>query len=808
MPVSTKNRFLLLYGSQTGQAKAISEEIAEKAEKFNLTADLHCLSQTEKKFNIEREHCVVIVTSTTGDGEPPDTAQKFVRRLKKKTLPSNHLENLNYALLGLGDSNYTNFCNNGKTIDRQLEQLGAKRFYESGWADDAVGLEIAAEPWMEGLFPAIQKFLSVDINSTCYDSTETSCRTNQSESNENGCSLHETTINQMENGHDKGDSQENRLESKSMPGLHSYESSPALLSPNGITKPVFSLDSNCDKTSEVTSSKLNSITNVNNLSSSSSHLGKSDSNTGTDNVDCNTHINRTDSSTLITKSKLNLNQNELQTSDKEGGCQPSLTTSLPPLSESSVSVPVLSAAYLKLEYLNDETVNLNEIPLQNGCPMPSASSEITMARVTSSSVLTKEEAVKKTLCLRLNTQKKMIEYLPGDSISVVVENDENEVKALLKRLSILKCVDTTCSLTVIEGTKKKNASVPSHIPPLCTLRHIFTTCIDIREPPKKALFRALVEYTSDQGQKRRIQELCSKQGAADYTQFVRQPSLSLMDILNAFPSCIPPVERLLEHLPRLQPRPYSVCSSPLVNPGIIEIVFNIVNIPVGEGRSYHRNGICTGMLDRITKNVQTKEVAWEGSADDLSNTLEKLNINDYIQVPIFTRTNQHFHMSDDLSIPIIMVGPGTGVAPFVGFLRHRQALKTDMSDPELYGNTWLFYGCRHEKRDYIYRKELEDFLSTGILSHLCVCFSRDNQLQKSPQYVQDNIRNNSTELSTLIMEKNATVFVCGDAKNMAKDVNEAFISVIQSYKECTAEEAKRELMKMRLHKRYLEDVWT
>ncbi|XP_063422616.1 methionine synthase reductase-like [Mytilus trossulus] len=782
MPVSTKNRFLLLYGSQTGQAKAISEEIVEKAEKFNLTADLHCLSQTEKKFNIEREHCVVIVTSTTGDGEPPDTAQKFVRRLKKKTLPSNHLENLNYALLGLGDSNYTNFCNNGKTIDRRLEQLGAKRFYESGWADDAVGLEIAAEPWMESLFPAIQKFLSVNIHTDCCDT------------------------NEKDNGHyTEEDSQENRLKSKTKPALHSEESSPALTSSNEITKPVSPSDSCCDKTIEVTLSKLNSLTNVNNLSSSL--LGKSDSNTDTDNIDSDTHINRTENSTHITKSILNLNQqNELQTLDK-GGCQPSLTTSLPPLSESSVSVPVLSAAYLKLEYLNDETVNLTEIPLQNGCPMPSASSEITMARVISSSVLTKEEAVKKTLCLKLNTQKKLMEYLPGDSISVVVENDKNEVEALLKRLSVLKCADTTCSLTVIEGTKKKNASVPSHIPPVCTLRHIFTTCIDIREPPKKALFRALVEYTSDQGQKRRIQELCSKQGAADYTQFVRQPSLSLMDILNAFPSCIPPVERLLEHLPRLQPRPYSVCSSPLLNPGVIEIVFNVINIPVGEGRTYQRNGICTGMLDRITQNVQTKEVLQEDSTEDLSNTLENLNINDKIQVPIFTRTNQHFHMSDDLSIPIIMVGPGTGVAPFVGFLRHRQALKTDMSDPELYGNTWLFYGCRHEKSDYIYRKELEDFQSTGILSRLCVCFSRDNQ-QKSPQYVQDNIRNNSTELSILIMEKNATVFVCGDAKNMAKDVNEAFVSVIQSYKGCTAEQAKIELMKMRLHKRYLEDIWT
>lgn len=192
-------------------------------------------------------------------------------------------------------------------------------------------LEIAAEPWMESLFPAIQKFLSVNIHTTSCDSIDTSCRTNQSGSNEN------------------------RLESKTIPGLHSDESSPALTHLNEIIKPVSPTDSCCDKTTEVTSPKLNSLTNVNNLSSSL--LSKSDSDTGTDiNIESNTHINRTDNRTLITKSKLNLNQqNEIQTLDK-GECQPSLTTSLPPLSESSVSVPVLSAAYLKLEYLNDETV--------------------------------------------------------------------------------------------------------------------------------------------------------------------------------------------------------------------------------------------------------------------------------------------------------------------------------------------------------------------------------------------------------------------------------------------------------------------
>lgn len=772
MSLSTKNRFLLLYGSQTGQAKAISEEIVERADNFNLKADLHCLSQTEKKFNIEREHCVVIVTSTTGDGEPPDTALKFVRRLKKKTLQSNHLENLNYALLGLGDSNYTNFCNNGKMIDRRLEELGAKRFYESGWGDDAVGLEIAVEPWMEGLFPALQKFLSVTSNTE----THTDCeRLNTQETLENG---------HME--HINGESSSNVKNSQSN-GIENVNTN------NVISANLSELTCN-DCSSDV----LLSLTTTNENSAINQNKSKT--------LDSMTNSGKISSGLSSQNESQNTNHNDECNLTNE--CQPSLKTSVPPLSESSVSIPVLPAAYLKVQYQEDKSINLCDIPLQNDCPLPSASSPVTMATISSATVLTRKDAIKKTLCLELDTKKSFTDYMPGDSISVVVKNTEKEVDSLFKRLGILKLADTTCSISVIEGTKKRNASVPSHVPSLCTLRHIFVTCLDIREPPKKALLRVFVECTTDQSEKRRLQELCSKQGAADYTQFVRQPSLSVMDILSAFPSCNPPVERLLEHLPRLQPRPYSICSSPMVNPGVLEIVFNIVHIEEGEGRSSSRTGICTGMLDRLTQEIQTKEVSGEDSADVLSSTIEKLNIMNCPEIPIFNRTNQHFRMSDDISIPIIMVGPGTGVAPFIGFLRHRQVLKSDLSDPELYGHTWLFYGCRHEKRDYIYRKELEEFQSNNVLSELSVCFSRDDQSPEAPKYVQDNIRKHSAELSILIMEKEAVVFVCGDAKNMAKDVNDAFVSIVQSYKGCTENDARTELMKMRLHKRYLEDVWT
>ncbi|XP_066932114.1 methionine synthase reductase-like [Clytia hemisphaerica] len=157
----SKNDFLILYGSQTGQAQAISEEIFDKAHKEGFSPRRFCLSMIEKKFSLIKENLVVFVCSTTGEGEPPDTASKFFRRLKKKTLANNHLEHLRFAFLALGDSNYTNFCACGKNIDARLLDLGAKHFYDTGYADDAVGLEIAVEPWIENLFPALRKHLNM-----------------------------------------------------------------------------------------------------------------------------------------------------------------------------------------------------------------------------------------------------------------------------------------------------------------------------------------------------------------------------------------------------------------------------------------------------------------------------------------------------------------------------------------------------------------------------------------------------------------------------------------------------------------------
>ncbi|CAL1531539.1 unnamed protein product [Lymnaea stagnalis] len=783
--IGTQNfnvRFLLVYGSATGQAQAIAEEIAEKSLSFGLKADLHSLEETGTGFNLESETCVVIITSTTGDGNPPANAEKFVRRIKKKTLSHDYLQSLNYAILGLGDTNYSNFCRCAKDIDARLEELGAKRFYSTGHADDGVGLEVVAEPWLEGLYPALQKFLG--INQTMEASlTEV---------------VHSLTLSENE-------------ESK--------------LSPN--------INVNLKTTSKVDSGTSSSFDNVSSDSDRvlpqniCSSLSITDSAVKEDGDDhhCVSEINISSEPFDVPSLQINGEnkqffngvghwpKNSLLNNTKQQNCEwkdtpcvpvsctkhsedlpPLLTKPQTSLSEKDLTIPLLPPPYLGLTFCNDsiETSSLN---YQNGCKLPCAASEVFNVTLSSAKVLTTQDSVKKTLLLQLNTESSSFEFSPGDSISVLCANNTSEVCLLLERLNALNCADQTVTLAVLPDTQKRRAAVPAHIHITSTLRHIFTTCLNIRETPSKALVRSLIEYTTNPCQIRRMQELCSKEGAAEYTDHIRGNQLSILDFLYAFPSCQPPVERLIEHLPRLQPRPYSICSCPQS----LDIVFNVVEIPadVNKGHYYHRRGICTGWLDDITSELQCGNIADQIKARLLS-------------LPIFLRTNQHFRPPENLSHPIIMIGPGTGVAPFIGFLAQRSAQRKLLSSGSAYGTTMLFFGCRNKDKDFIFRDELEQFEREGTLTKLCVTFSRDPPLTTSEptvRYVQDKMRLMSTELCHLLVDQEALVYVCGDARNMAKDVNEAFMDILLREKDMSKDDAHLFMMKKRIHKTYFEDVW-
>ncbi|NXF10057.1 MTRR reductase, partial [Smithornis capensis] len=699
MCCDSKGRFLLLYATQKGQAKAIAEEIWQQAGAHGLEADMHCISEMDK-YNLETEKDpVVIVISTTGTGDPPDTAHKFVKRIQDTTLPPDHFAHLQYGLLGLGDSEYMFFCNGGKTVDRRLQELGAQHFYDTGLADDCVGLELVVDPWIDGLWLALKEALllrkkKASMNNVVGAVSGSLSRTPHV--------VHEVNLS--------SEVQNLKLEDKGARSL------------------------------DVLSQKLDDIN-------------------------------------LVTPAR---------------DTEPSLVHSVPPVSHSALNIPALPPEYIEVQFqdTHGENARLSSLIFEG------TTFEVP---VTKAVQLTREDAIKTALLLELDISDTVFDYQPGDAFCVVCPNNANEVEELLQILGLSEKGDDFVCIKVKQGTKKKGASCPQHIPGRSTLKFILTWCLEIRAIPKKAFLRALVECTSDVREKRRLQELCSKQGASDYARFIRDSNICFLDLLHAFPSCKPSLNLLIEHLPKLQARSYSVSSSNLYQPGKLCFVFNIVEFPACPARPVSRKGVCTGWLAELVAPLLHPSKTILDTKGESSSTKK---------ISIFPRPNNTFHLPSDTSVPFMMVGPGTGISPFIGFLQHRQKLREQHTDWE-FGETWLFFGCRHQDRDYLF-KQLRCFLKNGALTHLKVCFSRDSSTAEvtPPKYVQDVIRLYAKEVARVLLEERGYFYICGDKKHMADDVSDALVDILSVEMEADKLEAMKILAMLREEKRYLQDVWS
>ena len=158
--------------------------------------------------------------------------------------------------------------------------------------------------------------------------------------------------------------------------------------------------------------------------------------------------------------------------------------------------------------------------------------------------------------------------------------------------------------------------------------------------------------------------------------------------------------------------------------------------------------------------------------------------------------NKYFALPENNDLPIIMVGPGTGIAPFMGFLQERAHRGAK-------GQNWLFFGDRESANDFLYREELEAFQKSGVLSRLDVAFSRD---QEEKIYVQHKMRDAGKDIYEWLSQ-GAVFYICGDAKNMAKDVEETLLSILKEHGGMSDEAAAQYLKTMQREQRYLKDVY-
>jgi sulfite reductase (NADPH) flavoprotein alpha-component len=265
------------------------------------------------------------------------------------------------------------------------------------------------------------------------------------------------------------------------------------------------------------------------------------------------------------------------------------------------------------------------------------------------------------------------------------------------------------------------------------------------------------------GSHRALDALLSVDRKTDLRQWLWGQQIA--DVFHEFPVRLSAAD-LIGALKPLQPRLYSIASSPKSHPG--EVHLTVAAVRYDNGRRHRKGVSSTFLADR---------------ADEVS-------------VPVFVQKSVHFKPPHNGDVPMIMVGPGTGVAPFRGFLHERRA-RGDA------GRNWLFFGEQHAETDFYYREELESMQRDGLLSRLDLAFSRD---QPEKIYVQDRMREHGATLWAWLQE-GAHFYVCGDASRMAKDVDAALKHVVSVHGGMSAEKAADYVSQLVRNKRYLRDVY-
>jgi sulfite reductase (NADPH) flavoprotein alpha-component len=370
------------------------------------------------------------------------------------------------------------------------------------------------------------------------------------------------------------------------------------------------------------------------------------------------------------------------------------------------------------------------------------------ALITENRMLTKPGSGKETRHFVVNLTGSGLHYKAGDSLGVFATNRGSEVAELLARLGASG--DEPVMLP------KAAAALP--------LREALAHRVALAGPTRKVV-ETLVARAAAPAERARLEGLLAPEakdllaGYLDEREFV--------DLLVEFPSARLSPQEFVDHLRRLQPRLYSIASSPRAFPAEIHLTVAVVRYQTN-GRD--RVGVCSSFLaDRAQVGTTP--------------------------VPVFV-SHSHFGPPEDGARDIIMVGPGTGVAPFRAFVQDRAAAGAT-------GRNWLFFGDQKRATDFLYEEEWQPHLDRKELTRLDTAFSRD-QIDKI--YVQDRMRENAGELWAWI-EKGAAFFVCGDAKRMAKDVDTALHDIIADRGGMPPERAVEYVKQMKKEKRYQRDVY-
>ena len=368
-----------------------------------------------------------------------------------------------------------------------------------------------------------------------------------------------------------------------------------------------------------------------------------------------------------------------------------------------------------------------------------------LSRVITNARMTGPESEKETIHIELEIEDGMT-YTPGDAVGIVPTNREAQVMDVLETLGFT-------------GTER----VLDHYKNEIDLHEALTRHLGIGKLARGSLnqYAKLFGENVPQGLKA-LQGQENKALAEEYVW-----GREFVDLAREFPGAITDPQQLFNVLQRLTPRMYSISSSLLAHPNEVHTTVRVIKY---HAHGLDRQGVCSGHLG---------ERAPVGSP-----------------MPVFLHENNAFRLPESGDAPVIMIGPGTGIAPFRAFLEQRQALGEK-------GPMWLFFGEQRRVSDFLYEQQFKGMLADGTLARLDTAFSRDTAKKV---YVQDRMREHAKELYDWL-ERGAYFYVCGDATRMAKDVETALLDTIAQGSNGTLEHAQEYLAAMKKAKRYQRDVY-
>ena len=801
------------YGSQTGNAKAIAQDVFKKLQEMGVKVRLLTLNDW-KKLNptlVKGTELLICVISTTGNADAPDNCDKFQRFLKRKALAADMLKGLRFAVLGLGDTNYNEFCYMGRWLDERLDGLGAKRFRPLGCADEATGLEDVVEPWCEALYPAVLKAI--------------------------------------ESAGGVGAAAEGIDMAVSAASAAAAEAPPLSLVKARRVRPL------SDFVSAETLAEVDEAVGL-----AKGRIHKSAGLGLYDVVFAAPPAASDSASTLTSSASASNNGGEAEEEEDDDD-------------EKAFLAEVVAARYLtKGGEESDRRVVEATIALNNASSSASSLSYCVGDAVGLQCPNAPEDVEAMLYHLR---RTHAASTTTGSSFFATHGGGAAVKLTYAKDGAPAPLVVADAAQLLPSGSRDGNGGAGGLGSCILTVRDVLTWGVDLSAPLKPTLLAALAECCASSEEAKALKLLAVKEahssdndgaslseaesfayfvGSSAYRAFVSGQSLHLSELLELFPSCAAPLGLLVAALPPLSCRYYSIASSPAAGSGSstdaasFTVAFSVVEwsgsptTSSGEG-GVQRRGLCTGWLeDQLRPALQSPPYPshFITSSSFSSSSFSKATATAkpcLLRIVCALKPATNFTLPADPSVPVIMIGPGTGVAPFMGFVQHRalacrQSRRSTVhaavgekkdDDPSLsnnnssdFGPMLLYFGCRHKAQDWIYESEMKAYEKDGTLSRLRTAFSRDGDPAQGKCYVQHRLLEDAAELSRLIMTEGAAVFVCGDGMHMAKDVHKALVKVVMTEPappppaatHCKSEGiAEAFLKKLKQQGRYVQDIW-